>query len=390
MRCPSQVIEVKASFGSCRALIVDASFIEAPTEQRSPVRGRDGESVNHSRHAREIRATRRLADVDALTIIDERGRIRKSGVGRKWLTLIDLILNRTVIEKVIPAVGVDQERYRVFDRLDELFAIWPDCPVEYLVGRLAVPRRPRLRQSTVRDYGLYIISDPPENQVAPPDNLGFATDQGTPLCTCKNGNGRHKIPWSWDDKNAAPKRRRDRIPAGKPGTETFFRIRWHCPNKKRINGKFVGTGCDHSTTYSWMHWGFVSPLPHAGDHHSTKLRIALVSTRNRVESSYAVLDRMGIGSPGSERADWADRKERGWLLGLGSLWFLISKVIHTPGVVIPEVSVYDAAFAVADELGQTQPTGTAEDDDAGVSAEQKRRGRTVRDALCGSPRPPNL
>jgi hypothetical protein len=382
--------KAKESIGVAKALVLDASFVEAHTDQRQPVRDAPGESVNRGGHAREIQA--KFAKAAGLVITDENDEIRKSGVGWKWLKLICPVTNRVVIAMLIPPVGTDLERYGLFILLDRLYELWPDCPVEWILGDSLFGGDLRFIELLWRRYGLTMVTEPPANQVAPADSRGIPTEEGTPRCICPNKD-RLMIPYSWDGKKySAPDRRGDdgrEIAPGVPAPVSEFRIRWRCPDAKRIDGKKWVGGCGLVNTYSSSHWGFVSALPHAGEHKTVKLRTALLNARNRVECAFSLM-KAGVGNGGTQRAAWAKTREMEWMLGLASLWPLLVKVAHTPGLATKDkdTSVYDAALALARKMELLTPTGTVEEDEAGLSAEAKQRGRLVRDELCGPPAPP--
>lgn len=381
-RIPTRRNKGVPCFGICRALVADATGVEADFKQAPFLPDEPGGSVNYSEHADERRGERHKR-VRVLTYTDEKGEVRHRVVGYKLLTLICPVLNRPVIEKMILAVGTDVERWQVIELFKELFAWWPECPTEFLIGDSLYAGDHAFIETLYRYWGVFLVAHVPANQVAPE-----GTDRGVPLCTCRREDGPHlKVPYSWDDFYTPKRREKEGIKRGECAPVPAFRVRWHCPFAKRKGTKFLDKGCGHSTTRSTDHWAFCSYLPHAGEHDLAKLRSALLLSRNRVESSFAALKRLGLAGKGTERAEWADDHEMEWLLGLGSLSLLLTKVIHTKGAAAKGVNAYKEAMKIAKRYGLDE-AADGEDDDDNIDADTRQRLRAERDRRFGPATPP--
>jgi hypothetical protein len=370
-------------FGICRALIADATGVEANFEQQPFLPDEPGGSVNYSEHADERRGHRRKR-VRVLTYTDPKtGAVRYRVVGYKWLKLICPVLNRPVIAKMILAVGTDVERWQVIELFKELFAWWPNCPVEFLLGDSLYAGDHEFIEHLYCYWGVFLVAHVPANQVAP-----AGTDNGVPLCTCRRDDGPHlKVPYSWDDLYNPRRRKKEGIKRGGCAPVPAFRVRWHCPFAKRKGTMFLDKGCGHSTTRSSDHWAFCSYLPHAGDHDLAKLRSALLLSRNRVESSFSALKRLGVGAKGMERCEWADDHEMEWVLGLGTLALLLTKVVHTKGAAADGVNAYKEALKIAKRYGLDEAADGADDDEI-IDADTREHLRAERDKRFGLVAPP--
>ena len=106
-----------------RVACVDGTDIEANVLQRS---------LNDEPELRELLYGRRLRKVRAQTYSGDDHHLRKFWAGYKLMGLTDLASGLPIVWHLFPAnVG---ERGATLELLAALFELWPDCPLEYLIG----------------------------------------------------------------------------------------------------------------------------------------------------------------------------------------------------------------------------------------------------------------
>ncbi len=142
-----------------------------------------------------------------------------------------------------------------------------------------------------------------------------ADENGVPLCTCRRyDDAPDARPYmdlrNVEDRWGPEQRAKHNIAPGRrcPGPPHGFGLRWKCPH---ATPKSKGCGLEYTRA---DHWGYTQVLPLAGDSPEAKLRSARLLSRNRVESSFSALKRLGIGNNQTERAEWTDEHELDWVL----------------------------------------------------------------------------
>jgi hypothetical protein len=315
------------------ALVCDGSFTEGQAQQ----------GVILDEEHRQIRIRHR-ADRDGirLRVYAADGHFRAKVVGYKLVVLVCLTTARPVISALVPADAHEPDVVTYL--LERLFELWPDAPVEFLVGdALYGHGRDFLRELMFR-FGIDPVfpwrADYPADAT---DENGVATQiKGVPVCRCA-GTPRpmrflqRKGKW-WGPRQRA----KGDLPRGQWAPLADHRIRYEfcCPD---ADARGKNGGCKAKYTYPWDEPRTNTYLPHAGDCERASMRRVFLWQRNVVESCYAALQRLGLQQRGVERPAWANDVENSWLLGLGLMFLTARRFAYESGL-------YESAYDEAERL----------------------------------------
>jgi hypothetical protein len=295
--------------------IVDATLIEADVAQKSP------KSEKH----RELLTGRRREKVRPVVYTGPEGNVRRFTHGYKLLAIICAETMAPMIWALVSASA--DERKETLLLLDKLFAIWPDCPLEILVGDGLYDGSIEFAHRLVFDYGIHPCFPMSAGYAAATPHL---KSKGVPVCGC----GEEMKFKDSDNYYTLERRIKEGIPRGQQAKRLDARLRWVCRNGKC---KLVSTRpFDDPRLYTWLH--------HGGDHERASLRRALLVRRNAVESLFSSLKHLGLGGRAQERPRWACDIGMDWLLSLGLVFQTARRLVHENGL-------YQRAFDEAQGLG---------------------------------------
>jgi len=304
--------------------IADATSIEADVEQRSP----KGATSSRERdtHAQILRGPgRELANDVVYT--DGNGSVRSFWVGYRLLVISDLATGLPLVWKLLPATG--NERDGTLALLRALFELWPQCPLDTLVGDALYDGEKAFAYELVFRWGIQPCF--PKHGEYAQDLPHVATD-GVPTCACGDLMKLKDV----DPGLTAASRERAGVKRGERSPHTDARIRWVCRHAR--------AGCKGAATRPRDDARLYTFLPRAGDHQRAYLRQALLLRRNAVECLFASLKHLGLGGTGTQRPKWARDEEMVWLLSCGLLNMTAKRLAHESGR-------YSEALAEADGLG---------------------------------------
>jgi hypothetical protein len=281
--------------------IVDGCLIQADVEQRPPVSGADQEAM--------IRPGRDM--VKFLRYTNSEGQTTRKIHGYKLMAIIDMASTLPIVAKLFPAT-VD-EREAALELIEWLFQLWPECPIEVLVGDALYDGSKRLAEELVFGWAIHPVfcerSD--YGQL-----LAHRTTMGTPKC--RHGHMRLRGTEGFPDpKDRGPNGRINDVITIDPGA----RIRWEC--SKRL--------CDNVTTHPYDDARFYTFYPRQGDHNRVALRKAIEAQRNAVESVFNSIKQLGLTGAGADRARWAGDREVEWLLLTGLMSMTARRLAHETG-----------------------------------------------------------
>lgn len=333
-----------------KVAIVDGCLIPANVPQRSP---KDEEH-------RGILYGPGRERVEDVVYTDSQGRLQRFVAGYKLMSLVDLATNQAMVFCVCPADC--NERQAALYLLRLLFRLWPQCPLETLVGDGLYHNDIDFLRELIFTWGVQPCF--PDNSGAYRKDLEHLATKGVPECACGDLMKLKDV----DPLLTAKSRAKKGIPRGQ-GSPTGARLRWQCPNG--LCGPSYTRPFDDPRLYSY--------LPRAGDHPRAALRSALLLRRNAVESYFARLHSLGLGGKG-QRPAWAKDQEMDWLLGSGIVSLTARRLAH-------ETGLYDLAEAEARRLRLLdQPSEVVPA--PGPSELELARTRRERDRRLGPPEPP--
>ncbi len=339
------------------ALVADGSFTEGQAQQTPYV----------DEEHRQIRIRHR-ADRDGirLRVYGSNGRFSRHVVGYKLVSLVCAVTGRCAISTLVPADAHEPDA--AIYLLERLFALWPECPTQFLVGDKLYGHGLDFLREVLFRFGI----DPvfPWRADYPTDN--DSRIKGVPVCTC-TGTPRPMTFKQRKGKWWGPAQRQEAgLKRGEwtPGEDLGIRYEYVCPS---------GT-CKNKTTRPWDDPRIHTMLPHAGEGYHASLRRVLLRQRNVVECHYAALQRLGMQGRGVERPQWANDVEAYWMLALGSTFLTARRLVFENGL-------YERAIAECERLqllansGWTSPSPT-------ISGQERAQVAADRASALGAPAPP--
>ncbi len=334
-----------------KVAIVDGSLVQADVEQTAAVDD-------------EHRSLLYGVDRDMVTPVVYRdpktGKYRDFTVGYKLMVLVDMATTLPMVFCLIPARGNERQAARVL--LDILFAIWPDCPHEILVGDAAFDNDEAFAHDLVFRQGIHPIFARHGKVSGRHDH---AETEGVPRCGCGELMKLHDTV----DYFTAKRRAEEGIPRGEEaGLQA--RIRWNCVN---------GT-CKQVSTRPFKNPRLYTYYPRCGEHKRARERSVYLLRRLAVESVFSSLQHLGLAGKGHERPGWAHDPEMDWLLALGLTYLTARRVAH-------ETGMYEAAEAECSGLGlREQPS--RQNPAPGPTAEELAETERRREEMLGEAHPP--
>jgi hypothetical protein len=309
------------------ALIADGSFTEGQAPQ-TPYADEEHRQIR-IRHRRDRDGIR-------LRVYGNDGSFSRSVVGYKLVTLVCATTARCVISTVVPADSHEPDV--VIYLLERLFALWPECPAQYLVGDGLYGHGKDFIREVMFRFGMDPIF--PWRADYPKDNERRI--RGVPVCTCTGSPRPMKFKQRKGKWWGPAQRREGGLPRGEqaPGQDLGLRYEYVCPS---------GT-CKSQTTRPWDDPRIHTFLPHTGEGHHASLRRVLLRQRNVVESHYAALQRLGMQGRGVERPQWASDVEVHWMLALGSTFLTARRLVFENGL-------YERAVSECEQLHLLDNTG---------------------------------
>jgi hypothetical protein len=237
---------------------------------------------------------------------------------RGWVLLkINCIKSTLPLVWAILPLDAGSEYMGVPLLLDLLFELWPDCPIEYLVGDKAFAVDELHRELELR-YAVHPIVP-----LKTRDDTGhpWRASGGTPTCS-KHGLMRREPA---DGYFRANHRATERVRQGDldPALARKARNRWVCGEP----------GCGvRETTYFDDNPTLYSFMPHQGDHKLVGLRVALQRRRNSSECVIGGVKRIGVALPGMAKASWLTTRRRAeWLVGMTLAGQTFRRLAHESG-----------------------------------------------------------
>jgi DDE family transposase len=351
-----QLIEQKDASGKPRhpnagkVAIVDGCLIPANVPQRSP---RDEEH-------RGILYGPGRERVEDVVYTDSNGRLQRFVAGYKLMTLVDMATNQAMVFCVCPADC--SERQAALHLLRLLFRLWPECPLEILVGDGLYHNDVDFLRELIFELGVQPCF--PDSNGKYRAGLEHVSTKGVPECDC----GELMKLKDVDPLLTARSRAKKGIARGEKAA-TGARLRWVCEHGL----------CKPTYTRPFDDPRLYTFLPRVGDHPRAALRSALLHRRNAVESYFARLHNLGLNGK-ANRPAWAKDHEMDWLLGAGIISLTARRLVH-------EIGLYDLAEAEARDLRLLdQPS--AEVPAPGPNEIELAGARRERERILGPAEPP--
>lgn len=215
--------------------------------------------------------------------------------------------------------------------LKRLYELWPDAPIERLVGDALYDHGKEFTHKLLFNWGIASVFPRAGGYSA---QLDWVDNDGGPTCV----HGQMKRKQADDFLIGAAKRASKGLA---PGDEAPLdaRIRWVCPNGV----------CRNETTYPVDDPRLYTYLARAGGHALRYEREALQVRRSAIESVFHMLKHYGVGGADS-RPSWASDREMDWLLSFALLGITARRLAWHSGR-------YEQALAQATEFElMEQPT----------------------------------
>jgi hypothetical protein len=299
-------------------IAVDGFLIEADLPQEKP----KSEAL-----ARMIRkeARKRCGYVQ---YTDSKGSVKKKCHGYKWMQLSLPKLGGLVLHGALFPANVD-ERKATMILIKEVFRLWPELKDQkeiFLIGDALYDQSEQFAYELTFRWGIHPVF-PRAGSISSEHEL--AETEGVPKCHC----GRWAAIKHAPDFPTPWRRKTKKLPEpGKWVTDRRgevidnARIRWECP-------KPDGKKCRFSRdTYPRQNPRLYTYLPRNGDHSRAALRVALLSYRNTVESSFSVLKDMGLSGKSQDRPKWAGDDQMDHLIWMTVVAMTGRRLVHSNGL----------------------------------------------------------
>lgn len=299
-----------------RVGVVDGMLIPADVQQRGTKGDRRLKTLLHGPGRQNVETV----------VYTNNGNITKSCTGYKLMLIADMSTTLPLVWSMIPANG--NERDEALRLLRILFELWPECPMDALVGDSLYDHSVDFARKLVFDWGVQPVF-PTGREYS--EGLPHQATKGIPVCAC----GEEMAFKDTDGNVFTAKKRADLgIPRGVTAPRTDGRLRWKCKNGRCQN---VSTRpMDDPRLYTYYHRG--------GSHKLAHRRSALLIRRNAVESIFASLKHLAVGGTAVDRPRWADDVEMDWLVSTAIVFQTARRLIH-------ETGLYEKAFGEVDQLG---------------------------------------
>jgi len=348
-----------------RYAAIDGTDTQANVEQ-IPATGGNG-----SRHDKLIRGKRTKAGYKAAGL----GKVYR---GTKEMVLVCVLTGLPLVWGMYD--GNVSERAATIELLNRLYELWPDCPLEYLIGDALYEDEQDFNAIIEFGYGIRPVFHRKQSEAVYGAQVAWTEGHrtmkgqfGVPECA-------HGLMKFRGTEGFLTREKRQEILGddGKPLDplaeipikHQAARIRWECPGGEP-NCKEVATYVkDDARVYTY--------LPRAGNSKRAVLRQALYLKRNRIESVFADLKNSGIASPKHMVARWADDHETEHLIGARLTYMTAKRLVHERGD-------YKKVLAEARELGLVREPGEEQRDRLN-DIEHQRMLRNRQAAI--KPRPP--
>lgn len=216
---------------------------------------------------------------------------------RGWylVVLTDFATGLPLIWRLIDAST--KEADAIIWLLRDLYALWPECPTEVIVGDNAWDDEALVRECLV-NYDVQLVARRSRkdrlNVVRKLDrfeseSISHYTGTGAAYCRT-HGERLVRVKSEYAPRNG--------LRPGEPATEHLFRVRYRCPNQD-------GCGPVLRQLHMRRDWSILTPMPHAqnvGDEKKHAYRLALLARRNHCEAVFSAL-KLGrkLGLDGADR-----------------------------------------------------------------------------------------
>lgn len=237
---------------------------------------------------------------------DSKGNYHSFTFGYRLVMIADMATGLPLIWKLASA-GCD-ERDVTSELLAELFELWPECPMDALVGDSYFDHSKAFNHDLVFKWGIQPIF------VSHGGNKKGG--DGVPRCSICS----EPMKLLESEICTAEKRARRKILRGQPAPIDVALV-WKCScGSRRVRTKPFENPTSHT------HY------PKAGDHRRALERKTMLARRNVVEGIFAELQRRGIGAGHYRVPRWANSDQKmEWFISLGVLGITARRLIHETG-----------------------------------------------------------
>lgn len=271
-----------------KIMILDGSRIEGPVSQVTPL------SAEHLR----LLTGAELTGVD-FSVYDYGGQY-DSVLGWRLVLLVDRDSGLPVIWAIVPATA-HEPRVLLDLLLPQLYELWPECPLHTIISDNELDSAPACGALEGR-YSIHPVftrNNSKHLKISAKRGVTFTTVDGQPECGC--GTDRPMTFRGREGFLSVQQRAAKGLARGvlAPNTKDA-RLRWICPSCRTERSTYalkqIGTEqWPLANDHLWY------PIRGAGEH--TDMRKALLLYRNLVESAFAIMKGIGVGS--DEPALWA-------------------------------------------------------------------------------------
>jgi hypothetical protein len=268
-----------------RIAILDGTRIRAPISQSPPP------SAKYLR----MQAGAALAGI-AFSVYDHGGQF-DSKKGWRPVKLVDQQTGLPLIWTIAPA-NVEEDKVLIRNLLPNLFRLWPDCPLEIIIGDGVLDNAWVCGELEARwsIHPMFTRRTSKRRTVVVRGGGTYTTNDGQLICSCGTAmtfRGREGF-FSYKQRETAG------IPRGAMAPNTKeARIRWKCTSCSAKGTTYALKQVGHDWPNANHHLYY--PIHGAGG--SSLLRKALLLYRNIVESTFAVMKATGVGN--EQPAQWA-------------------------------------------------------------------------------------
>lgn len=271
-----------------KIMILDGSRIEGPLSQVTPL------SAEHLR----LLTGAELTGVD-FSVYDYGGQY-DSVLGWRLVLLVDRDSGLPVIWAIVPATA-HEPRVLLDLLLPQLFELWPDCPLHTIISDNELDSAPACGalEGQWSIHPVFTRYNAKHLKVTAKRGVTFTTVDGQPECGCGTD-----LPMTFRGREgflSVEQRAAKGVARGAVAPNTKqARLRWVCPSCKTERSTYalkqIG---DQRWPLANDHLWY--PIRGAGEH--TDMRKCLLLYRNLVESSFAIMKGIGVGT--DEPALWA-------------------------------------------------------------------------------------
>jgi len=301
-----------------KVLMVDGTFVQGHFQQR----------MARSERERELMYSDAAPNAAFARYTNAKGDTLVKCSGYKWVSLIDPRAMIPLVGRLVPASA--DERGACTLLLEDLFELWPDHPVEYLVGDSYFDHSKRFNRSLESCWSIHPVF--PSHGASKSDSP-YADTDGVPHCDCKLPMSRH----SHDGFPTLAARQREGLRRGEPMDLEEARVRYDCPNG--LHKSVTVRPRENACLYTLLPREATSDN---GTFHA--MRVAMLLKRNRIESFFASLKHLGLGGKDQQRFRSKAEDTLEWILAIGCLSITARTLLHDSGR-------YPGAVQILDDLG---------------------------------------